>query len=55
MSDQEDNGLFNIQVSDTEDSAAEKKAKRTGQTEEEFQAVHKTYVCKIENGEVSTF
>lgn len=54
MSDEEDNGLFNINLSDEEqEAAAEKKAKRTGQTEEEFQAVRKTYVAKVENGDVS--
>lgn len=54
MSDEEENGLFNINLSDEEqETAAEKKAKRTGQTEEEFQAVRKDYVAKIQNGDVS--
>lgn len=52
MSDNEDGGLFNIQVSDAEDTAAERKARRTGQTEDDFQAVRRTYVAKVENGEV---
>ncbi|KAJ2975200.1 hypothetical protein NQ176_g5646 [Zarea fungicola] len=53
MSDEEENGLFNINLSDEEqETAAEKKAKRTGQTEEEFQAVRKDYVAKIQNGDI---
>ncbi|KAJ3475131.1 hypothetical protein NLG97_g9562 [Lecanicillium saksenae] len=52
MSDVEDDGLLNIEISDTEDTPAEKKAKRTGQSEEEFQAVRKTYVAKVQNGDI---
>lgn len=53
MSDFEDDGILNIQVSDAEDTPAEKKAKRTGQSEAEFQAVRATYVTKVQNGNVS--
>lgn len=52
MSDLEDDGILNIEVSDAEDTPAEKKAKRTGQSEAEFQAVRATYVTKIQNGNV---
>ncbi|OAA56891.1 hypothetical protein ISF_07407 [Cordyceps fumosorosea ARSEF 2679] len=52
MSDAEDDGILNIQVSDTEDTPAEKKAKRTGQSEAEFEAVRRTYVVKVENGDI---
>ncbi|EJP67520.1 uncharacterized protein BBA_03300 [Beauveria bassiana ARSEF 2860] len=51
MSDSEYDGLLNIEVSDAEDTPAEKKAKRTGQSEEAFQAVRKTYVTKVQNGD----
>ncbi|EGX88411.1 hypothetical protein CCM_08455 [Cordyceps militaris CM01] len=53
MSDLEDLGILNIEVSDAEDTtAAEKKAKRTGQSEEEFQAVRKTYATRVQNGNI---
>ncbi|KAM3532300.1 hypothetical protein NHJ13051_000286 [Beauveria bassiana] len=52
MSDSEYDGLLNIEVSDAEDTPAEKKAKRTGQSEEAFQAVRKTYVTKVQNGDI---
>ncbi|KAJ6780611.1 hypothetical protein PWT90_03495 [Aphanocladium album] len=52
MSDAEDDGLLNIEVSDAEDTPAQKKAKRTGQSEEEFQAVRSTYVSKVQNGDI---
>lgn len=55
MSDADENDLFNIQVSDSEDDKAEKKSRRTGQTEDEFQAVKNTYRAKVENGNVSQF
>lgn len=55
MSDFEDDGILNIQVSDAEDTPAEKKAKRTGQSEAEFQAVRATYVTKVQNGNVSAY
>lgn len=55
MSDADENDLFNIQVSDSEDDKAEKKSRRTGQTEDEFQAVKNTYCAKVENGNVSPF
>lgn len=52
MSDGEENHLFNIQVSDSEEDTIEKKTKRTGQSEDEFQAVKSTYRAKVENGNV---
>ncbi|RFU81193.1 hypothetical protein TARUN_1039 [Trichoderma arundinaceum] len=52
MSDPEENDLFNIQISDSEDDKTEKKSKRTGQTEEDFQAVKTTYHAKVENGNI---
>ncbi|KAL7926082.1 hypothetical protein ACQKWADRAFT_281721 [Trichoderma austrokoningii] len=52
MSDADENDLFNIQVSDSEDERAEKKSRRTGQTEAEFQAVKNTYRAKVENGNI---
>ncbi|KAL7969623.1 hypothetical protein HDV63DRAFT_377314, partial [Trichoderma sp. SZMC 28014] len=52
MSDADENDLFNIQVSDSEDDKAEKKSRRTGQTEDEFQAVKNTYRAKVENGNI---
>lgn len=55
-----DSGLFNISLgSDTEEDAEGQDASkppardRTGQTEEQFQAVRRTYRAKVENGEVS--
>ncbi|TQV95301.1 hypothetical protein IF1G_06288 [Cordyceps javanica] len=52
MSDTEDIGILNIEVSDAEDTPAEKKAKRTGQSEEEFQAVRQTYATRVQNGNI---
>ncbi|OAR00497.1 hypothetical protein LLEC1_00820 [Akanthomyces lecanii] len=52
MSDLEDDGILNIEISDAEDTPAEKKAKRTGQSEAEFQAVRATYVTKVQNGNI---
>ncbi|ROT35494.1 hypothetical protein SODALDRAFT_328859 [Sodiomyces alkalinus F11] len=52
MSDLEDGGLFCIAVSDSEDDSQANKKPRDGQTEEEFQAVRKSYQPKIENGEI---
>ncbi|KAL7814462.1 hypothetical protein V8C26DRAFT_403878 [Trichoderma gracile] len=51
MSDGE-NDVFNIQVSDSEEDKAEKKSKRTGQSEDDFQAVKSTYRAKVENGKI---
>lgn len=60
MADEElDSGLFNISLaSDTEDGddhqdTSKAQKDRTGQTEEQFQAVKRSYRAKIENGEVS--
>lgn len=52
MSDADENDLFNIQISDSEDDKAEKKSKRTGQSEDDFKAVKNTYHAKVENGNV---
>jgi len=66
MSDME-SGLFAINLADDGDDENDPEAgasatatepltpaaDRTGQTEEEFQAVRKTYRVKVENGEVS--
>lgn len=52
MFDADENDLFNIQVSDSEDDKVEKKSRRTGQTEDEFQAVKNTYRAKVENGNI---
>jgi hypothetical protein len=50
--DDEDGGILNIQLSDDEVDVAKKKADRTGQTEEEFQAVKREYRVRVENGDV---
>lgn len=64
MADEDiDSGLFNISLgSDIEDGDGEaqgqqktsstSRADRTGQSEEQFQAVKRAYRAKIENGEV---
>ena len=55
--DDEAGGLFNIALSDSESeeqvAASAAKPSRTGQTEEDFQAVKQTYHAKVENGNVS--
>lgn len=51
----ESGGLFSITLSDSEPEEASSKAPprdRTGQTEEEWQAVKQTYSARVENGEV---
>lgn len=62
MAEELDPGLLAISLSDDDDSAPEaaepKQARipgtaRTGQSEEEFQAVRREYRVKVENGEVS--
>ncbi|KAL7810331.1 hypothetical protein V8C44DRAFT_332971 [Trichoderma aethiopicum] len=52
MSDGDENDLFNIQVSDSEEDQVEKRSKRTGQSEDEFQAVKNAYRAKVENGNI---
>ncbi|KAH6604572.1 hypothetical protein Trco_006279 [Trichoderma cornu-damae] len=52
MSDAEENDLFNIHISDSEDGKTEKQSKRTGQSEDDFQAVKSTYHAKVENGNI---
>lgn len=50
--DDEDGGILNIELSDDEVDVVKKKADRTGQTEEDFQAVKRDYRVRVENGEV---
>ena len=57
MDDGLDSGLFNIALSDSEESSstpkeAKSRAEKTAQSEADFQAVKATYRPKIENGEV---
>jgi hypothetical protein len=55
--DDEDGGLLSIALSDSDSDqqacASSTKASRTGQTEEEYQAVKRSYRVKVENGNVS--
>jgi hypothetical protein len=44
-------GLLNIEISD--DERDNQRAKRTGQNEQDFQAIRATYRPKVENGNVS--
>lgn len=57
VDDDLDSGLFNIALSDSEgeDAATETTRDRTGQTEEDFQAVKRAYRPKVDNGDVSVF
>ncbi|KAH6873924.1 hypothetical protein B0T10DRAFT_567656 [Thelonectria olida] len=53
--DDEENGLFNIQISDDDDDFDERQAKearRTGQSEEAWRAVQRDYRPKVENGNI---
>ena len=56
MADGALDGLLNISISDSDESAVEdekrNKRPRDAQNEDEFQAVRRTYSVKIENGEV---
>lgn len=55
--DDEAGGLFNIDLSEseTEDQAASAaKPSRTGQTEEDYQTIKRTYHARVENGNVSS-
>ncbi|KAH8671464.1 hypothetical protein BX600DRAFT_434570 [Xylariales sp. PMI_506] len=53
-----DSGLFNIAISDEEDSAPEAAEPKTpgrarvAQTEEDFQAIRQAYTVKVENGDL---
>jgi hypothetical protein len=51
--DAEDGGLLNIELSDDEVDHDAKASRRTGQSEEQFQAVKQSYHPKVENGNVS--
>lgn len=56
--DDESGGILNISLSDSETEEQQTPAKpsdRTGQSEEEFQAVKRTYHVRIENGNVRSF
>ncbi|KHN96587.1 uncharacterized protein MAM_05530 [Metarhizium album ARSEF 1941] len=50
--DDHDDGILNIQISDDEVDAIKKKADRTGQTEDDFQAVKRQYRVRVENGDI---
>lgn len=52
--DEEDGGILSIDISDNEHDAVKRKADRTGQTEEEFQAVKRSYRARVENGDVGS-
>uniref|UniRef100_A0A8H7TTR7 Uncharacterized protein n=1 Tax=Bionectria ochroleuca TaxID=29856 RepID=A0A8H7TTR7_BIOOC len=54
--DDESGGILNISLSDSETEEQQTPAKpsdRTGQSEEEFQAVKRTYHVRVENGNIS--
>jgi uncharacterized protein YqfB (UPF0267 family) len=53
--DDEAGGIFNIALSDseTEETPAEKTARRTDQSESDFQAVKVSYSAKVENGNIA--
>ena len=51
--DDEDGGLFAIEISEDESEKPQKPTRRTEQNEEEFQIVKDSYRTKIENGNVS--
>ncbi|KAK7397520.1 hypothetical protein QQX98_013115 [Neonectria punicea] len=51
--DDEENSLFNIEVSDASDDELEvKEARRTGQSEDVWSAIQRDYQPKIENGQI---
>jgi alkylhydroperoxidase family enzyme len=50
--DAEDGGLLNIELSDDEVDHDAKASRRTGQSEEQFQAVKQSYHPKVENGNI---
>jgi len=51
----DENGLFNIEIDSSSESAPEiEKVPRDFQSEEDFQIVKNTYQPKVETGEVST-
>ncbi|KAI5467227.1 hypothetical protein BGZ63DRAFT_418948 [Mariannaea sp. PMI_226] len=51
--DDEENGLFNIEISDdSSDEREAKLARRTGQSEEAWKAVQRDYRAKVENGDI---
>lgn len=59
--DPDPSGIFAIALSDSEDDGAAANdpsagapQSRTGQSEEDFQAVRRTYRVKVENGEVGS-
>lgn len=50
--DDEDGGIFNIALSDSEQEEPEEPKDRNVQSEAAFQAVKQSYAAKIENGNV---
>lgn len=50
--DEDDAGILNMQLSDDDVDVAKKKADRTGQAEDDFQATRRRYRVKVENGDV---
>ncbi|KAH7011459.1 hypothetical protein EDB80DRAFT_390576 [Ilyonectria destructans] len=52
--DDEENGLFNIQISDASDDEEReaKEARRTGQSEDAWSAIQRDYQAKVENGDI---
>ncbi|KAK7431960.1 hypothetical protein QQZ08_001580 [Neonectria magnoliae] len=51
--DDEENSLFNIEVSDASDDEPDaKEARRTGQSEDVWSAIQRDYQPKIENGQI---
>ncbi len=61
MADGVDSGLFNISLSDSEDSSSQPKAEaqsradKTAQSEADFQGIKASYYPKVENREVSAY
>ncbi|GAO17916.1 uncharacterized protein UV8b_00393 [Ustilaginoidea virens] len=50
--DEDDAGILNMQLSDDDVDVAKKKADRTGQAEDDFQATRRRYRVKVENGDM---
>lgn len=56
MDSSDENGLFNIDISDvSSDEATQKAARRTGQTEDAFQAIRWEYKPRVEDGDVRAY
>lgn len=52
---EDDGGIFNIDISSSEDGATNTKTSREFQSEADFQAVKTAWRPKIESGEVKNF